>query len=176
MTIFEITADLKALEQLIDQAFTDENGEPREPSESEKETLKAYIDEIQGSFEDKAERICKFLRNQEALAVACKDEEDRINRVRKSRERKAGVLKHLLEYAMIRAGIKKTDAGIFQLAIQKNPPSVQITSEEKLPSQFFKIIPETKSPDKAAIATALKSGEEVPGAYLLQVESLRIKG
>jgi len=175
MTLYEITDEIRTLEELIDQALHSEDGSPRELTPEEKETLSGYVDEMAGKFSDKAERICRFMREQETLAEACKAEEDRLGKLRKTRERKALVLKNLVQFAMERVGMEKADAGVFKLAIQKNPPSVLIDNESAIPANFMREVPATYCPDKKLLAEALKDGQDVPGARLVQTKGLRVK-
>jgi hypothetical protein len=175
MTLYQIEQDILALGDLIDSVGTDEDGNPREITQEEWETLHAYMKELDGAFQSKAERICRYIRDQEAGAEGCSREEKRLYNLRQARERKALTLKNLLQFFMERQGLSKADAGAFKLNIQKNPPSVQIANESEIPRNFFREVPATYTPDKKMISEVLKSGEEVPGAYLVQTESLRVK-
>jgi hypothetical protein len=175
MTLYEITSDIKALEELIDSSVIDADGNVKELSDEDKEALNALVNEIQDNFEGKAERIAKFMANVQAEAAAYKAEEERLYKRRKTAERKAATLKWLLEDNMKRAGMKKVQAGVFTLSIQKNPPSVWIASDKDIPTDYWRIIPETREPDKKALLEALKSGIEIEGVYINQNEGLRVR-
>ncbi len=54
----------------------------------------------------------------------------------------------------------------------KKSQSVQVDAEELLPETFIKIV---KKADKALIKTALKNGEKVSGASLIEKERIEIK-
>ncbi len=66
-----------------------------------------------------------------------------------------------------------TDRGI--MAIQKNPPSLKIDDEHQIPASYLDVVPEHYEVAKDRIKTALKSGQEVPGAHMEQGMSLRIR-
>jgi hypothetical protein len=175
MTLYELGNEVKALEDLIESCTTDEQGNPKEPTEEEAGLMLAMIEEYQEAFESKAERICKFRANLMASAKAMKDEEERLAKRRKATELKAEALKWILETVMERTKMDKVEAGIFRVRFQKNPPSVFVTRESDIPAEFWKIIPETRQLDKRLILDELKTGGQVPGASLVQGRSLRIE-
>ena len=175
MTLYEITDEIKTLEDMIETFLVDADGNPREIAPEEKDALLALVDEIQGKFSDKAERICRYLADVQAVSAACKAEEERLARRRKAADRKAEALKWILETSMIRAGMDRAEAGTYKLAIQKNPPSVFIAFLEEVPEAYFRIIPETREPDKRKMLDDLKAGRAIPGALLAQGSSLRIR-
>lgn len=70
-------------------------------------------------------------------------------------------------------GIQKIACPLFEVRIQKNPPAVEVFDEQMIPSMFWR----TPDPvlDKALLKEHMKAGEEIPGARLIQGESLRVK-
>lgn len=174
-TLYEITGEIKTLEDMIETFLVDADGNPREIAPEEKDALLSLVDEIQGQFSAKAERICRYMADVQAVAAACKAEEERLAKRRKAAERKTDALKWILETSMIRAGMEKAEAGTFKLAFQKNPPSVFIARLEDVPPEYWRIIPETREPDKRKMLDDLKAGRAIPGALLAQGSSLRIR-
>ena len=74
------------------------------------------------------------------------------------------------------AGIQKIECPHFQLAIKKNPPSVDVFEPSIVPAEFMRQPdPPPLQIDKTAIKDALKAGAEVPGAVLVQGTRLDIK-
>ena len=73
--------------------------------------------------------------------------------------------------AMDNMGMKSIMTGVGELKVKKNPPAVIIDDGAQIPAKYQreKIAIE---PDKKAIATAIKAGEEVPGAHMEQAVSL----
>ncbi|MDR1318275.1 MAG: siphovirus Gp157 family protein [Treponema sp.] len=175
MTLYDIGDDILALNNLIDEALVDPDGNPKEITEEEKALLFAMNEENQGNFEGKAERICKLIRNLEAFGESCKKEEERLSARRKTAERKVGALRWLLEENMKRIGMKKAQAGTFSLSIQNNPPSVYVRNQDEIPVEYFRVIPEKREIDKKDILEVLKAGGEVPGMLLSQSASLHIR-
>jgi hypothetical protein len=174
-SLYKITDDIKALEQLIEEATTGEDGVLKEPSVEDKTTLVKMWEELEGEYEGKAERILKLRSNLIAFSTACKAEEERIYKRRKTAENKVKALMWLLEDSMHKLGAKKITAGTFTLSIQKNPPFVFLANINVLPDEYWRVVPEQREPDKRLIMETLKSGRNVPGAMLSQDEGLRVR-
>lgn len=81
-------------------------------------------------------------------------------------------MKEYLESEMLKVDIRKIKSPLFTISIQKNPHSLRLEDEEKL---FMFLVEQPKKLDKKAITSALKEGREVPGAELVQTESLRVR-
>jgi hypothetical protein len=71
------------------------------------------------------------------------------------------------------AGIKKSKGALFTFSIQKNPAALEISNDSIIPEIFF--TEQEPLLNKAALKDALKDGQVIDGAYLVQKESLRIK-
>jgi hypothetical protein len=140
------------------------------PAEAINDTLEA----LGGELEDKAINVAKFLRNMEAAAEAIKAAEADMARRRKILENRAKWLKDYLKGNMEACGISKIECPYFKVAIQKNPPAVAILDESAIPDQFKEQVITWKI-DKTAIKDAIKTGETVPGAELVNGTRLAIR-
>lgn len=82
-------------------------------------------------------------------------------------------IKSNLERSMIQTGKKKIKTDLFSFGIQKNPPTVRVKDESKIPGYFWK----QKAPelDRAALKNYLKENGATEYAELVQGESLRIR-
>lgn len=138
----------------------------------DKEEVGKYLDLIEDEFNQKAENTVKVIKNIGADIKALRDEEKRLAQKRKSLQSNQDWLKFYLQNNMERLGDKKIKAGIFNINIQKNPPSVNIKNEELIADDYF--ITERKI-DKKKLKEDLKDGKEIDGAELTQGESLRIR-
>lgn len=138
----------------------------------DKEEVGKYLDLIEDEFNQKAENTVKVIKNIGADIKALRDEEKRLAQKRKSLQSNQDWLKFYLQNNMERLGDKKIKAGIFNINIQKNPPSVNIKDEELIADDYF--ITERKI-DKKKLKEDLKDGKEIDGAELTQGESLRIR-
>jgi hypothetical protein len=142
-------------------------------TEDDLAALNALLDEIGGRFEEKAKRVALYRRTLEGEAAAIKAEEERLYGRRKALDRKAEGLKVYLATQMHMAGIPRIDSDLVTLVFQKNPPAVNIVDRTAILDIY--LIPQEPTVNKKMIAEILKSGMPVPGAELVQSESLRIK-
>jgi hypothetical protein len=173
-SLYEITEDAQALDNLIESCLVDEDGNPREPSDEESKIILEMIGETEGAFRSKAENICKFRANLKADIEDAKKEEERIAKRRKTKERKIEALRIYMEIAMDRIKSKKLEVGTFRLQMQKNPPAVSVLHEELVDAKYFKIIPETREVSKAELKKDFPVGA-YPWGIVSQIESLRIE-
>lgn len=141
--------------------------------EAEKtEDVIKVLDGIKEEFDKKAENTVKVIRNFEGEIQALRDEEKRLADKRKSLEKKKEDLKEYLYLNMERMKVKKINAGIFDINIQKNPPSIKILDEATIPLKY-KIL--TYNLDKKQLKEDIKNGAEIKGAELVQTEGIRIR-
>lgn len=116
------------------------------------------IDAVLTRLVDEVEEI-------EAL-VAALAEVITTKRERKARlERKAEFWRALILKLMERADLAKFPLATATLSVRKTPARVVITDEVALPARFLRVRTVTEL-DKAALAEALKAGEDVPSAHL----------
>jgi Siphovirus Gp157 len=132
---------------------------------------------ISDEFAVKAQGIEYVARGAESHNLTIDAEIARLQALKAQRMRVAdGLRKYLLDN-MQRAGIEKIDCPMFCISIRKNPPSVDIFDPLSLPAKYM-VTPEPKPPvavpDKKAIAAAIKAGEDVSGAKLVQGVRLNV--
>lgn len=139
------------------------------------EAMQMALAELETEIQAKALNIAIIIRGLEADADIIKTEERRLADRRRALENKAGWLKAYAKEQMELAGIDKVKSPTLTVAIQNNPPAVQITDMEAIPARFQTIIPASYTIDKKAVGDALKAGEAIPGAELTQGRSLRIR-
>lgn len=162
MQLYKLAADYQQVWNLVDDPDTD------------LATIEDTLQSIEGAMEEKAVNIVQFIRNLEADANIIKAEEKRLSERRKAFENRAKAIKEYLQYQMEIAGLDKVKTPTLTLALQNNPPSVNIEDLTALPSEFVEQRIDFV-PDKKKIKEAILAGKEVPGAQLLRGRSLRIK-
>lgn len=136
------------------------------------EALKSHLSNLNDDVEVKADNIAKVIAEMKGDISKLKAEEERLASKRKALENREKSLKKYLETAFIAMDIKKVKTALFSFNIQKNPASVKIEDESKVPESFFKIV---KSLDKTSLKKAVQDGLEIEGVSLEQTESLRIR-
>ena len=141
------------------------------------QTIADTLEGMGGSLEAKATNVAMFVRNLESLADQIKQAELQMTvRHNLLMERASRIRQYLLEN-MQRTGITKIDSPWFKIALAKNPPSVVVDDEDTLKfahPEFVKVVT-TESIDKAAVKEAIKAGQIVEGARLVQADRVTIK-
>lgn len=164
LSLYELSQEyLSALDALTDP-------EADIPLQAVNDTLES----LEFPLQEKATNVAKFMRNLEATAQAIKEAEQQMAARRKALENRAAAIKDYLKSNMLATGISKIESPWFRLSIQNNPPAVAVTDESLVPEDFKEIV-ETVKIDKTALKSALKSGEDIPGAQLVQGKRLVIR-
>jgi hypothetical protein len=132
------------------------------------------IGETESAFKAKAEGICSYRANLLAHAAMYKAEEARLEKRRKTQERKAERLRIYLDIGMDMIKSDKLEAGLFRLRRQKNPPRVVVLREDLIDAKYFRIIPEARELNKIDIKKDFEVGEYLWGS-IVQDKSLRIE-
>lgn len=162
MTLYEITAEAVEIEELFENAV-DENGEPRELTQEEKETLNKWILANEETFKEKFDGYGKLIENlliQSQIAKATRDtlkgELDRLTKRAKTAENRVEQLKNSLLWAMKTMKIDSVKTALFSAKVGLSRGSVNTDEADpnKLPLEFIK-----KEVSKSAIQDALKSGK-----------------
>lgn len=142
--------------------------------ENGEEGLEDTLESLDMAFEDKVESIIKLYASKMSEAEAIKTEETRLGDRRKRVEKEAVWLHQYVEREMKRLDREKIKSPLFTIALQKNPPSVNILDESAIPQEYISF-KEVKTIDKRIILDQLKAGFEVPGAEIKQERRLSIR-
>lgn len=133
----------------------------------------ATLESVQIASEEKIIATAMYIRRLDALNKATKETiQDLQERVRADSKR-IEALKWLMTKAMDSLQYTEVKSPEVTLRFRKSS-SVEITDNEALPEQFLR----TKTvvePDKTAIKNALKAGEKIQGAQLVESRNLQIK-
>jgi len=165
MKLYEIN---QAIEELLSSEVVDlETGEVLDVDSFED------LKQLELERDLKIEGIGLYLKNIESEVSALKAEEKKLADRRKVKENKFNNLKSFLSDYLSTEDLKKFETAKLKLSFRKSE-STSITDESKLPEKFIKTEVIT-SPLKNDIKKALKSGEDVPGAELVESQNLQIK-
>jgi hypothetical protein len=128
------------------------------------------FDSLQIEKNDKLENVALWYKNLLAEASAFKAEKDVFADKQKRAESKADSLKKYLDTALHgnKFGTVKVDI------TYRKSSSVEVDDVELLPADYKKSVT-TITADKVGIAKALKVGEEVTGAKLVENNNIQIK-
>ena len=140
------------------------------------QTLADTLESISGDLTTKTQNIAFVIRNLEALAESIKQAANGMTGRAKAIEARAASLRQYVLDNMMFAGVQKIDTPYFALAVRKNPPSAKVEDERQIPPRFFEQPPTPPlALSKSALAEALKAGEIIPGAKLVQSRRLEIR-
>jgi len=160
MNLYEITREAMELASLL---------ETEELTPELEQALVINQDQLQA----KANNYAKVIVNIQSDADAIDAEIKRLKAMKESKERAITRLKEAVKNAMLVSSIEKIESPLFKLSIRKSE-AVEIDMLEGLPSEFVNI-KNVMTPDKLAIKEAIKRGEFVLGARLVDNFNLQIK-
>lgn len=131
------------------------------------------LDELTGDIDVKVTNIALVVKHLQAEEAAIAEEVKRLQEKKAIRVSKIDRLKKYMLEGMQLSGIEKTTDVRATVRIQKNPPSVHITDESMIPDQYY--VEVSPRLDKKSVLDAMKDGDEVPGAEMVQTVGVRIK-
>ena len=154
MKLYQLTEEFKALNALY------ENGE------IDAQVLADTLEGVQASFADKV-RNCMMVRQSLAMEQSgIENEIARLKALLDANKKQVDSIDEYIKINMVESQQDKLDLGIFKLTLRAPVKAVNVIDESKIPSQFWRVIPEAKVVDKSALSAALKLGE-IEGAELV---------
>lgn len=151
--LYELTAQFKELSALADTADED-------LAVAVRDTLEA----VEGEFQEKGKAIAMIALNIDGDLEAIQSQIDRLTERKRIITNRKESLKEFLRENMDASGITKIAHPLFTITCGKGKPSVVIDDQNAIPDKYMRVTT-NMAPDKAAIAKAIKEGEEVPGAH-----------
>lgn len=141
----------------------------------DEETGEVYFDEenlaeLVGARNEKLEACAVVVKELEADAAALKAEGEKLAKRRQVAESKAERLRKYVADSMELFGDEKLETPKACLRFRRSS-FVDVSDVDSLPREFVRV-KTTETPDKAAIAKAIKAGQEVSGAELMERKTL----
>lgn len=137
------------------------------------QTIADTLEAIEGEIEYKADGYAKVIKELEADSNKLTSEIERLTERKKSLQNNIANMKQSLTLAMQTTGKTKFKTDLFSFNVQKNPPSLKIDDDTKIPKEFY--IPQEPKLDTSAIKELLKNGAVLDYAHLEQGEGVRIR-
>ena len=135
--------------------------------------LEAMLVINQEKMEVKVNNYAKVIANIQSDSDAIDQEIKRLKAMKESKERAITRLKYAVREAMLVSAIDKIESPLFKLSLRRSE-SVEVDIVEALPSEFINI-KNVVTADKVAIKEAIKRGENIIGARLIENFNLQIK-
>lgn len=158
MTLYELTDALAVLEA--------------EQDDLDPEIFRDTFEGLDGAFEDKCDGWAKWIRGMKADVQKLKEEEARMALRRKHIENAIDKAEDTMAMYMRTVGKTKFKTALFSYGFRKSQ-AVEIVNEADLPE--WALIQQAPKVSKTEIKEHLKAGEEVPGARMVENESLQIR-
>ncbi|MGR7914427.1 siphovirus Gp157 family protein [Finegoldia sp. P1-F-LS] len=136
------------------------------------EELEEMANNLNIAIEEKSDNYVKMIKNLDADVEAYKNQEKIFNKKRKTAENKIAWLKKNLQASMEQTGRKRVETELFTISIQKNTPSLDITSEDNIGDEYYKV---ERTLNKKDLLKDIKEGLIIDGVGIKQTESLRIR-
>jgi hypothetical protein len=132
------------------------------------------LQSVFGDITKKARNCAEYHATLESQSDVYDKEIKRLQQHKKAIDNHIKQFKEYVKLNMERLNIDRLDAGIFTIALQNNPESLEIEDENKVPAKYW-ITTTTKSIDTAAVKADLKSKILVSGATLKQGKHVRFR-
>ncbi len=161
-------ANLVAIEEEISNVLA----VAQELDEDQQQAALTYLDELAIQEAEKADAVAYAVRKRQAEVEFLKSEEDRIRSRRKAMESRLILFREYLADVFQRNGLQKVK-GIKSTLFLRKSSSVEIVDMRELPSEYVQTRIEYV-PRKTQIKDALKGGQTVPGAQIVERQSLVI--
>ena len=160
MKLYEITREAQELAFLLE---TDE----LTPE------LEAALLINQDQLQAKAGNYAKVIANIQSDSDSIDAEIKRLKAMKDTKDRSISRLKEALRDAMLVSGIDKIESSLFKLSLRRSE-AVEVDVVEALPNAFQNV-KNVVTADKIAIKEAIKRGENVMGARIIENFNLQIK-
>lgn len=160
---FELAAQYRQLAELLSERHDDE------------QVISDTLESLAGPLDEQLENLAKMVRNIEAADSGVVQTIANLEARHIALQRAADRGRQLILDLMKTAHRERVTTALFSLALKKNPPQVVVDHAEQLPFVYLtQYEAPPPSPNKKAIAAAMKAGKEVPGAHFEQGIRLEI--
>lgn len=165
MKLYELTQNYRNLESLLENLGEKEG--------LTVEMIHGALEQVEDDINTKIENTCKVIKEIEADSIGIDEEIKRLSALKKQKENTVKKLKEYVEFEMNGIGLTKVEGKLFKISFRKSKV-VNVLDETKIPKEFIKI-KTTETISKIDLGKALKNGEIIEGAELVENKSLQIK-
>lgn len=168
MTLYEITKEMKNLEEIYLSCIDEETGELKDG-----ETLEELNLMVQAQIKEKGLDLIKFFVINDNYIQNFENEIKRLTSLKKKIEKKKEDFKKYVVFNMEKMGINKIETELGSLSIRKSK-SVDVYDEMLIDKKFISEEIKYKI-SKTDIKKAIENGEEVQGARIVINSNLNLK-
>ena len=168
MNFYDVTKDYIERMELLEQGINAETGEMTDNTNQ----LAIWNEELTKDLKEKSSNVIAVVRNQELTIEALDNEIKRLKAMKDGIENRLDKFKAYIKNAMITNNIEKIDTNLGIIKFTKST-STEIFDESLIDKKFIETVI-TEKISKEKIKKALKAGEEVQGARLVENKNLKI--
>lgn len=144
-----------------------------EQTEVDRENYNYIMDYLKEELKSKSSELIKYIRNLELENTVTKLEIERLEDLKKGKEKKIKSIKNYIKGILIDLDKKKVETELGNLSLRKTT-SVEITDITKIPREYL-VVKEEVTPSKKLIGDSLKKNILIDGAVLKEDYSVLIK-
>lgn len=168
MKLYEITSEMRVLDELFLSCIDEETGEVKDDG-----VIDILEQELKLQLQTKGAGIIKSFKNSEAMLNGVDEEIKRLQALKKSISNQMNSRKEYIVRNMEMMGITKIETELGNLSLRKSK-SVNIYDESLIDKKFIEV--ETKEKIlKTEIKKAIEAGENVQGTNIVEKNSLNIR-
>lgn len=144
-----------------------------EQTEVDRENYNYIMDYLKEELKSKSSDLIKYIRNLELENTVTKLEIERLEDLKKGKEKKIKSIKSYIKGILLDLDKKKVETELGNLSLRKTT-SVEITDITKIPREYL-VVKEEVTPSKKLIGDSLKKNILIDGAILKEDYSVLIK-
>lgn len=144
-----------------------------EQNEGDRENYELVMEFLKDELQSKSSNIIKYIRNVSLEVEVLSQEEDRLEKLRKQKEKKVNSLKKYLTDILLNLDKNKIETELGNLGLRKSV-SVAIDNLDLIPKKYIQKKIELV-PDKRMLSEILKQGKNIKGVHLEDKYSLQIR-
>lgn len=144
-----------------------------EQNEGDRENYEFVMEFLKDELQNKSSNIIKYIRNVSLEVEVLSQEEDRLEKLRKQKEKKVNSLKKYLTDILLNLDKNKIETELGNLGLRKSV-SVAIDNLDLIPKKYIQKKIELV-PDKRMLSEILKQGKNIKGVHLEDKYSLQIR-
>ena len=144
-----------------------------EQTEVDRENYNYIMNYLKEELKSKSSDLIKYIRNLELENTVTKLEIERLEDLKKGKEKKIKSIKSYIKRILLDLDKKKVETELGNLSLRKTT-SVEITDITKIPKEYL-VVKEEVTPSKKLIGDSLKKNILIDGAVLKEDYSVLIK-
>lgn len=142
-------------------------------TEIDRENYNDIMNYLKEELKSKSSDLIKYIRNLELENTVTKLEIERLEDLKKGKEKKIKSIKSYIKRILLDLDKKKVETELGNLSLRKTT-SVEITDITKIPREYL-VVKEEVTPSKKLIGDSLKKNILIDGAILKEDYSILIK-